>query len=250
MASPLCLVILTAFFTAQSLSTNLNLSSLKTSLSPPALSSNKFRNTQNRTFRSRPIITVSEYTTTVHYLWLITPYSHHPNYIIPLGQAILHTQFPNWHVSPETYLLACLLHDIGTTPENLKSTLLSFEFHGGILALDLLYTRLHAPQPQAEAVVEAIIRHQDIGTTGTITTLGQILQLATIFDNMGGHEELVHQKTIESVVQAYPRKGWSGCFSATIRNENRLKPWAHTSALGEDEFPDGVLGNKLMEPYD
>ena len=61
---------------------------------------------------------------------------------------------------------------------------------------------------------------------------------------------MVHRETIESVVEEWPRKGWSGCFAATIRRENGLKPWAHTTALGEDEFPDGVLGNKLMEPYD
>lgn len=50
--------------------------------------------------------------------------------------------------------------------------------------------------------------------------------------------------------KAYPRKGWSGCFSKTIREENGLKPWAHTTHLGEEDFPEGVKGNKLMEPYD
>jgi cyanamide hydratase len=29
-------------------------------------------------------------------------------------------------------------------------------------------------------VAEAIIRHQDIGTTGKITFLGQLIQLATV----------------------------------------------------------------------
>ena len=246
----LCLGMLTKFSTVQNTSTSLNLSWSKTSLFPLPLSSKRFKNTPNRTFRSRLTTTVSESTTMVPDADHTSLFSHHSNSLLPLGQAILHTQFPDWHVNPETYLLACLLHDIGTSPENLTSTLLSFEFRGGVLALDLLHTTLHAPQPQAEAVAEAIIRHQDIGTTGTITTLGQVLQLATIFDNMGGHKELVHRETIESVVKEYPRKGWSNCFSATIRRENSLKPWAHTTALGEDAFPDGVLGNKLMEPYE
>ncbi|KAL9110409.1 MAG: hypothetical protein Q9187_008056 [Circinaria calcarea] len=166
------------------------------------------------------------------------------------GQAILRTQFPAWHCSPETYALACLLHDIGTAPHNLAGTLLSFEFHGGILALDLLATHLDAPRPQAEAVVEAIIRHQDLGTTGTITTLGQILQLATVLDNLGDHAEMVSRATVEDVVATWPRRGWSRCFAATLRREMEGKPWAHTTALGEDEFPDGVLANKVMEPYD
>ncbi|MCJ1402211.1 hypothetical protein MMC11_005431 [Xylographa trunciseda] len=165
------------------------------------------------------------------------------------GRAILHTQFPHWTVSPSTYAIACLLHDIGTTEHNLHSTLLSFEFYGAFVSSSLL-TSLSAPQPQNDAVVEAIIRHQDIGTVGTITTLGQVLQLATIFDNMGGHAEMVHEETIKDVVAKWPRKGWSKCFAETIRTENGLKPWAHTTALGEEDFPEGVLGNKLMKPYE
>lgn len=67
---------------------------------------------------------------------------------------------------------------------------------------------------------------------------------------MGEHEALVHRETIENVVAEYPRLQWSKCFAATIREENGLKPWAHTTALGEEDFPNGVLGNKLMAPYE
>ncbi|KAL8787449.1 MAG: hypothetical protein Q9213_002226 [Squamulea squamosa] len=166
------------------------------------------------------------------------------------GKAIHNQQFPEWLFTDETYLLACLLHDIGTTDKNISATRMSFEFYGGIIALNLLSKDLHAPIEQAESVAEAVFRHQDIGETGMITTIGQLLQLATIFDNMGGHEELVHEDTIKDVTAHYPRKKWSSCFAATIRKENELKPWAHTTALGEDGFPNGVENNKLMEPYD
>lgn len=72
----------------------------------------------------------------------------------------------------------------------------------------------------------------------------------TRIDNMGGHGDLVHKGTIEDVVKHFPRKHWSSCFAATIRKENGLKPWAHTTALGEGDFLEGVENNKLMEPYD
>ena len=127
---------------------------------------------------------------------------------------------------------------------------MSFEFYGGLLALRLLHSDYNAPIEQAEAVAESIFRHQDIGDTGKITTLGQIIQLATIFDNMGGHAELVHKETIEDVVKRFPREKWSSCFAATIRKENGLKPWAHTTALGEEDFPGGVENNALMAAYD
>jgi len=167
------------------------------------------------------------------------------------GQAILNHAFPSWS-SPsfnETYFLSCLLHDIGTTDKNISATLMSFEFYGGLLVLDLLKSH-SAPIEQAESVTETVIRHQDLGDTGTLSRTTALIQLATIFDNMGGNPQLVDKATIESVVEGYPRMKWSGCFARTIRKENGLKPWAHTTHLGEEEFPTGVAGNKLMEPYD
>lgn len=167
------------------------------------------------------------------------------------GIAIARASFPTW-LSPtfnETYFLTCLLHDIGTTDTNITATLMSFEFYGGLVVLDLL-AKEGAPKAQAESVAEAVMRHQDLGDVGTITAIGALVQLATIFDNMGGQPELVHKDTIEEVSKHYPRNGWSSCFARTIRKENGLKPWAHTTALGEEDFPNGVLNNKLMQPYD
>ena len=73
-----------------------------------------------------------------------------------------------------------MLHDIGTTDTNLHATLMSFEFYGGMIALQLLLKE-QAPKAQAESVAEAVIRHQDLGEVGTISTVGLVIQLATIF---------------------------------------------------------------------
>lgn len=67
---------------------------------------------------------------------------------------------------------------------------------------------------------------------------------------MGGNAGLVDPATLADVNRVWPRAGWSGCFAATIRQENGLKPWAHTTHLGEDAFPEGVENNALMEPFD
>ncbi|TVY48272.1 Cyanamide hydratase [Lachnellula occidentalis] len=178
---------------------------------------------------------------------------NHSMRVYYFGLAILTHAFPTWSTPSftETYLLTALLHDLGSTPTHLPSTHLSFEFHGAILALSLLKS-LSSPIPQAESVAEAIIRHQDLGEAGTLTRITALLQLATILDNMGSrpHADLVAMGTIESVVGKYPRKGWSGCFAKTIRRENGLKPWAHTTVLGEADFPVGVEGNVLMAPFD
>jgi cyanamide hydratase len=118
---------------------------------------------------------------------LAEPTYNHSLRVYHYGLAIKRHLFPSWAFTDETYFLACVLHDIGTTEENLKSTKLSFEFYGGLLALEVLQQKgsevaaAAAPKDQAESVVEAIIRHQDLCETGKITAVGQLLQLATIF---------------------------------------------------------------------
>lgn len=140
-----------------------------------------------------------------------------------------------------------MLHDIGTTSTNIKGTLMSFEFYGAKIAYEKLFS-LGSPTAQAEAVMEAIIRHQDLGETGTITELGQIIQLATVFDNVGMNPDLITKELIESVSGKWKRNGWTGCFASTIREEIGLKPYCHTTAI--DNFAEKVEGNTLMQPYE
>ena len=155
--------------------------------------------------------------------------------------------FPDWHIKPETYLLTCLLHDIGTTAHNQNNTFLSFEFQGGIISLDLLKS-LKAEIAQAEAVCETIIRHQDLGDTGNITTLTALTHFGTVLDNAGLHSELVHEDTIKNVVEKYPRNGWTGCFAGVVRKECEVKPWANTTRI--EGFAEMVEANDVMKPYD
>lgn len=120
---------------------------------------------------------------------LPTPTYNHSLRVYHYGIAIKQYRFPTWSFSDETYFLACLLHDIGTTEEALKATKMSFEFYGGLLALDVLQNQggseeTNAPKDQAESVAEAIIRHQDFCEKGKITAVGQLLQLATMFGKM------------------------------------------------------------------
>lgn len=170
-----------------------------------------------------------------------------------VGLTLLESHLPDLTASAdtstwiETFYLACLLHDIGTTPSNISATHMSFETYGGFLALDLLQ-QWGAPREQAESVCEAIVRHQDLGETGEITSVGGLLHVATLLDNIGGNVELLHTETIESVVQAYPRNKWTSCFASTVRKEIDLKPWSHSTAI--ENFAENVESNKVWPKYD
>ncbi|EEQ85178.2 urea hydro-lyase/cyanamide hydratase [Blastomyces dermatitidis ER-3] len=69
---------------------------------------------------------------------LPTPTYNHSRRVYHFGLAIKRHRFPSWSFSDETYFLACRLHDIGTTDEDLRRTRLSFEFYGGMLATEVL----------------------------------------------------------------------------------------------------------------
>ncbi|KAG2736455.1 hypothetical protein G9P44_000545 [Scheffersomyces stipitis] len=160
------------------------------------------------------------------------------------SRAIIKDQFPEWDLDLEVVFVTSLLHDIATTDENMRATKMSFEFYGGIIARDLILNK-NANQDYAEAVSEAIIRHQDLGESGYITTLGLILQIATILDNVGLHTHLIHPVTLSAVNKKFSREGWLTCFAHAIDRENEEKPWGHTSALGTHKFREDVLANSF-----
>lgn len=169
---------------------------------------------------------------------------NHSLRVYSYSAAIIHDHFPQWDLDLGVLFTTSLLHDLGTTEKNMKSTKMSFEFYGGILARELIMKEAK-DSDYAEAVSEAIIRHQDLGESGYITTLGLIIQVSTILDNVGKNTEYVHADTLDDINRKYPREGWKSCFASVIDAENSQKPWGHTSALGVDEFRDGVLANDV-----
>ncbi|TRM62991.1 hypothetical protein BD626DRAFT_537339 [Schizophyllum amplum] len=183
---------------------------------------------------------------------------NHSRRVYIYGLALTRTHFPTWSFDSTTYYITCLLHDIGTAARFLSTTKLSFEFAGAIVARDTLLLS-GAPVDQADSVCDAIIRHQDIFVKGgNITTIGQVLQLATILDNVGLRAKLIHPQLIESATTAFPRNGWSEHFAHTIETELALKPWCHTSTFEIAGWKEGVpsnfardvRGNEVMNAFD
>ncbi|KIX95382.1 uncharacterized protein Z520_08899 [Fonsecaea multimorphosa CBS 102226] len=180
------------------------------------------------------------------------------------GCAIARQCFPEFELTPgskldETWFLTAMLHDIGTCDEFMTSTRLSYEFFAGVHAFDLLQNPKIsgggegvAPREQAESVVEAIIRHQDVQDKGKVTLVTRLIHWGTLLDNIGAGKELVHPDTIKNVVTKYPRPGWSGCFKRTVEKEKKYKPYAMVSRIeGFEELiaKNGASGG-LMAKYD
>ncbi|PSS35563.1 hypothetical protein EW026_g6338 [Hermanssonia centrifuga] len=189
---------------------------------------------------------------------LNTPTFNHSHRVYIYGTALVRTHFPEWKYDPEAYYLSCLFHDIGTADRYLSTTKMSFEFKGGIVAREFILEH-GGEEDLADAICEAVIRHQDIFVKGgNITAIGQVLQLATIVDNVGLRANLLSQRLIEQTVVAFPRLQWSSCFADVINKELALKPWCHTSTFEVPDWKAGipsnfatdVKANELMNRYD
>ncbi|PYI07836.1 cyanamide hydratase [Aspergillus sclerotiicarbonarius CBS 121057] len=171
------------------------------------------------------------------------------------GMVITKQQFPEQAASlnPSTWALTCLLHDLGTAEESLIATRMSFDIYGGTKALYTL-KGFGATSDQAEAAAEAIIRHEDMGVDGTITYFGQLIQLATTYDNTGVHphikgfEKLIHDTTRAQINEAHPRLKWCTFFSNVIRKEESIKPWCHSTHLVD--FDREIEENVLMRQWE
>ncbi|KAH8926622.1 hypothetical protein BT69DRAFT_1215004, partial [Atractiella rhizophila] len=131
---------------------------------------------------------------------------------------------------PETFYLSCLFHDLGCTRSNVKATRMSFEYFSAFLARDWLLEH-GATLDVADLVAETICRHTEFGP-GSIVVYGQLIQLGTVTDNVGLAEygNLLHIQTVEEIVRAWPREGWSRKLYDALAMEKQLKPWSHVTA--------------------
>lgn len=81
-----------------------------------------------------------------------------------------------------------------------------------------------------------------------VTALTAMVHFATVLDNAGLFSELVHADTIKSIVDRFPRDGWTACFAGVVRKECKLKPYCNTTRI--EGFAEMVEGNEVMRPFD
>lgn len=66
---------------------------------------------------------------------------------------------------------------------NIVSSKMSFEFNGAFIAMNVL-REYGAVQDLVDQVGEVVIRHQDVGTTGTQTAVGALIHVTTLLGKL------------------------------------------------------------------
>ncbi|KAG0301326.1 hypothetical protein BGZ98_008461 [Dissophora globulifera] len=152
------------------------------------------------------------------------------------GCAIARECYPSFALTPgsaldESWFCTAMLHDIGTTPEHISGTRLSYEFWAGYHALDLLQDvkvsgggEGVAEKDQAESIAEAIIRHQDVQPHGKLTLLTRLIHWGTLLDNIGAGAELVDRERLKEFVRSIQGKGGVGVSRQQWRKRRNLSP--------------------------
>lgn len=129
---------------------------------------------------------------------------------------------------PELLFVAAMLHDLGLT-----------EFVGGngpfeqrgAAAADAWLRAQGWPEDRAEIVAKAIRLHLDVGRAGKERPEVALLHFGTAVDVTGMRLEDLHPATVEEVIDAYPRQGFTTFFADRVRSEARSQPRSATAAL-------------------
>lgn len=124
----------------------------------------------------------------------------------------------------EALYLGAVMHDLGLTPQ--FSGPGSFEVEGARAARAFLLER-GLPDEKADLVHEAIALHTAVGVASKMAPEVALVHFGSGMDVIGFHAEDIAPKTIERVIETYPRLGFKHAFAELLEGEAQRKPQSH-----------------------
>jgi len=128
----------------------------------------------------------------------------------------------------ELFYLASVLHDLGLTPTHNGSD--SFELEGARAAHAFLRAR-GLPDEKADLVHEAIALHSSVGIASKKVSEIALVHFGAGMDVFGYRAMDLAPKTIEHIVEAYPRLEFKDALVNILEDEVRRKPQSHIAGL-------------------
>ncbi len=144
----------------------------------------------------------------------------------------------------ELFYLASVLHDLGLTPRHNGSG--SFELEGANAARSFLRER-GLPEEKADLVHEAIALHSSVGIASKRTPDIALVHFGAGMDVFGYRAMDIAPKTVEHIVQAYPRLGLKDVLVNILQDEAKRKPNSHIAGLVGLGFCNKIKGGPFAE---
>lgn len=145
-------------------------------------------------------------------------------------------QLDGFDADPETFFLACLLHDVGLTdtyrvPAPPTGDLCRcFAAHGAHISEEKLL-ELGASPLLASEVADAIGMHLNATVDPTWGAAAHLLNAGAALDVVGTRAAALGVRVIRQVLAAHDRTGFADELLAVVRAENRARPDARMASL-------------------
>lgn len=68
------------------------------------------------------------------------------------------------------------------------------------------------------------------------------------YPTIDNYFSIIHDKTREDIIAAFPWENWLACFAEAVGEELRQKPWCHLTHIPGMEVH--IRGNELLKPYE
>ena len=159
--------------------------------------------------------------------------------------AALYAQRDRVEHDPELLYVACVLHDLGLTDAHAAGdgSAGCFAVAGARTAHGLVCA--HGTPDQARTVAEAITLHLNVSVPERLGAEAHLLSRGVLLDVVGrGHRQLP-RRSVDDVLQRWPRAGSGALLSAATAGEGRRRPASRAAFLGRLGFAGLIAANPL-----
>lgn len=143
----------------------------------------------------------------------------------------------------ELFFVAAMLHDLALTPP-FDSHTLAFEEAGGHLAR-VFTAGLGWPAERRDRTAELIVLHMRDDVAPEVDLESRLLQVGTSADVSGTGLEAFAPSFVDTLVEAYPRRGFAHSFVHLFKDQAERKPGCAAAELVAGEWAERTSSHAL-----
>lgn len=148
-------------------------------------------------------------------------------------------------IDTEKFYLSALLHDLALSENEKPPHGKCFAVHGGERAYEILVGHGYSASSSYD-VADAISRHLNLDDR-TASPEGRALQMGAAFDVIGKYYHQLDEKTIQQVLEAYPRFHMKSCLCPILKSQAENASSSRIAILVKAGFLESVKNSPFAE---
>jgi cyanamide hydratase family protein with HD domain len=158
-------------------------------------------------------------------------------------------QFKNWQFDEESFLIACLMHDLGLVEHLAAYSCHCFTYESALRSESLCLKHRY-PRTKTQNISNAICLHMNgylNEKDPTLTKEVLLLQQATSCDVIGTNYRSLPTTFSHEVLTKHPRKQFNTHFNQLLKNQSLKHPQSRTALLSKLGLPAMIKMNTFKE---